>query len=154
MKLSTPYEQFVQSIIKPGHDILVQLTPVQASILHMAVGVSGEAGELLDAVKKHAVYQKPLDFDNVREEAGDILFYLTGLLNELGLTLNECIEANVEKLSKRYPERRYTNEAAIARADKEESMDRQVVLKDDDDLAGVKIESVCRIDDPDCESCQ
>ena len=154
MKLSTPYEQFVQSIIKPGHDILVQLTPVQASILHMAVGVSGEAGELLDAVKKHAVYQKPLDFDNVREEAGDILFYLTGLLNELGLTLNECIEANVEKLSKRYPERRYTNEAAIARADKDESMDRQVALKDDDDLDGVKIESVCRIDDPDCESCQ
>jgi NTP pyrophosphatase (non-canonical NTP hydrolase) len=154
MKLSTPYEQFVQSIIKPGHDILVQLTPVQASILHMAVGVSGEAGELLDAVKKHAVYQKPLDFDNVREEAGDILFYLTGLLNELGLTLNECIEANVEKLSKRYPERRYTNEAAIARADKEESMDRQVALKDDDDLANVQIESVCRIDDPDCESCQ
>jgi NTP pyrophosphatase (non-canonical NTP hydrolase) len=154
MKLTTPYEQFVQSIVKPGHDILVQLTPLQASILHMAVGVSGEAGELLDAVKKHAVYQKQLDFDNVREEAGDILFYLTGLLNELGLTLNECIEANVEKLSKRYPEKRYTNEAAIARADKLDVVEEPVVLNDDADLDGVKVERVCRIDDPECESCQ
>jgi len=154
MKLTTPYEQFVQSIVKPGHDILVQLTPLQASILHMAVGVSGEAGELLDAIKKHAVYQKQLDFDNVREEAGDILFYLTGLLNELGLTLNECIEANVEKLSKRYPEKRYTNEAAIARADKLDVVEEPVALKDDDDLADIKVERTCRIDDPECESCQ
>ena len=154
MKLTTPYEQFVQSIVKPGHDILVQLTPLQASVLHMAVGVSGEAGELLDAVKKHAVYQKQLDFDNVREEAGDILFYLTGLLNELGLTLNECIEANVEKLSKRYPEKRYTNEAAIARADKLDVVEEPVALKDDDDLADIKVERTCRIDDPECESCQ
>jgi len=154
MKLTTPYEQFVRSIVKPGHDILIQLTPLQASILHMAVGVSGEAGELLDAIKKHAVYQKQLDFDNVREEAGDILFYLTGLLNELGLTLNECIEANVEKLSKRYPEKRYTNEAAIARADKLGVVEEPVVLKDDDDLANIKVERTCRIEDPECESCQ
>jgi len=154
MKLTTPYEQFVRSIVKPGHDILLQLTPLQASILHMAVGVSGEAGELLDAIKKHAVYQKQLDFDNVREEAGDILFYLTGLLNELGLTLNECIEANVEKLSKRYPEKRYTNEAAIARADKLDVVEEPVALKDDDDLDGVKVERTCRIEDPECESCQ
>jgi len=154
MKLTTPYEQFVRSIVKPGHDILVQLTPLQASILHMAVGVSGEAGELLDAVKKHAIYQKQLDFDNVREEAGDILFYLTGLLNELGLTLNECIEANVEKLSKRYPQHQYTNEAAIARADKLDVIKEPVVLKDDDDLADIKVERICRIEDPECESCQ
>lgn len=154
MKLTTPYEQFVRSIVKPGNDILLQLTPLQASILHMAVGVSGEAGELLDAIKKHAVYQKQLDFDNVREEAGDILFYLTGLLNELGLTLNECIEANVEKLSKRYPEKRYTNEAAIARADKLDVVDEPVALKDDDDLADIKVERTCRIEDPECESCQ
>jgi NTP pyrophosphatase (non-canonical NTP hydrolase) len=154
MKLTTPYEQFVQSIVKPGHDILVQLTPLQASILHMAVGVSGEAGELLDSVKKHAVYQKQLDINNVIEEAGDILFYLTGLLNELGLTINDCMEANVAKLSKRYPQHQYSNAAAIARADKLDVVEEPVVLKDDDDLADIKVERTCRIDDPECESCQ
>jgi NTP pyrophosphatase (non-canonical NTP hydrolase) len=151
---STPYEQFVQSIVKPGHDILVQLTPLQASMMHMAVGISGEAGELLDAIKKHSIYQKPLDFDNVKEEAGDILFYLTGLLNDVGITLNECIEANREKLSKRYPNKCYSNADAIKRADKLDVIEESVVLKDDDDLENVKISRVCRIDDPDCESCQ
>lgn len=151
---TTPYEQFVQSIVKSGHDILVQLTPLQASMLHMAVGVSGEAGELLDAVKKHCVYQKSLDFENVKEEAGDILFYLTGLLNDMGITLNECIEANREKLSKRYPNKCYSNAAAIARADKIEVVEAIVELKDDDDLAGVKVERVCMIEYPECESCQ
>ena len=154
MKLTTPYEQFVRSIVKPGHDILLQLTPLQASILHMAVGVSGEAGELLDAIKKHAVYQKQLDINNVIEEAGDILFYLTGLLNELGLTINDCMEANVAKLSKRYPQHQYSNAAAIARADKLDVVDEPVALKDDDDLADIKVERTCRIDDPECESCQ
>lgn len=151
---TTPYEQFVQSIVKPGHDILVQLTPLQASMLHMAVGISGEAGELLDAIKKHAIYQKELDFANVKEEAGDILFYLTGLLNDVGITLNECIEANREKLSKRYPNKCYSNADAIKRADKLDVIEEPVVLKDDDDLADVQIERVCRIDDPECESCQ
>ena len=151
---STPYEQFVQSIVKSGHDILVQLTPLQASMMHMAVGISGEAGELLDAIKKHSIYQKPLDFDNVKEEAGDILFYLTGLLNDVGITLNECIEANREKLSKRYPNKCYSNADAIKRADKLDVIEEPVVLKDDDDLENVKIARVCGIDGPDCESCQ
>jgi NTP pyrophosphatase (non-canonical NTP hydrolase) len=151
---STPYEQFVQSIVKSGHDILVQLTPLQASMMHMAVGISGEAGELLDAIKKHSIYQKPLDFDNVKEEAGDILFYLTGLLNDVGITLNECIETNREKLSKRYPNKCYSNADAIKRADKLDVIETPVELKDDDDLADVKIERVCRIDDTECESCQ
>jgi len=151
---TTPYEQFVQAIVKPGHDILVQLTPLQASMMHMAVGISGEAGELLDAIKKHSIYQKPLDFENVKEEAGDILFYLTGLLNDVGITLNECIDANREKLSKRYPNKCYSNAAAIARADKAEVIKTPLELKDDDDLADVKVERICRIDDPECESCQ
>ena len=151
---STPYEQFVQSIVKSGHDILVQLTPLQASMMHMAVGISGEAGELLDAIKKHSIYQKPLDFDNVKEEAGDILFYLTGLLNDVGITLNECIEANREKLSKRYPNKCYSNADAIKRADKLDVIEEPFILKDDDDLADVKIERVCGIDEPECESCQ
>jgi NTP pyrophosphatase (non-canonical NTP hydrolase) len=151
---STPYEQFVQSIVKSGHDILVQLTPLQASMMHMAVGISGEAGELLDAIKKHSIYQKPLDFDNVKEEAGDILFYLTGLLNDVGITLNECIEANREKLSKRYPNKCYSNADAIKRADKLDVIEEPLVLKDDDDLENVKIARVCMIDDTECESCQ
>jgi NTP pyrophosphatase (non-canonical NTP hydrolase) len=155
MSNTTPYQQFVNSIVKPGAEIVRQLTPTQAHMLHMAVGISGEAGELLDAVKKHCVYQKQIDIDNIMEEAGDILFYLTGLLNELDLSLEDCINANREKLSRRYASGRYSNEQAIARADKVEEVKQEKTIPFiEDDFDDVKIEQACKLDDETCESCQ
>ena len=124
-------------------------------MLHMAVGVSGEAGELLDVVKKHCVYQKQIDIPHIIEEAGDILFYLTGLLNELDLSLEDCINANREKLSRRYASGRYSNEQAIARADKVEEVKQEKSIPDIEfDFEDVKIERVCKLDDEARESCQ
>jgi NTP pyrophosphatase (non-canonical NTP hydrolase) len=155
MSNTTPYQQFVNTIVKPGNEIIRQLTPQQAHLLHMAVGVSGEAGELLDAIKKHCVYQKPIDLNNVMEEAGDILFYLTGLLNELDMTLNECVNANMDKLSKRYPQGSYSNNAAIARADKlGEEYKPAPIANIESDFEDIKIEqSACNFGE-ECESCQ
>lgn len=155
MSNTTPYQQFVNSIVKPGDEIVRQLTPQQAHLLHMAVGVSGEAGELLDAVKKHCVYQKQIDIDNIKEEAGDILFYLTGLLNELDMSIEDCIIANREKLSKRYASGSYSNEAAIARADKAEEVKQEKTIPDiESDFEDVKIErAACNLGE-ECESCQ
>jgi NTP pyrophosphatase (non-canonical NTP hydrolase) len=155
MSNTTTYQQFVNSIVKPGDEIICQLTPQQAHLLHMAVGVSGEAGELLDAIKKHCVYQKQIDLNNVMEEAGDILFYLTGLLGELDMTIEECIEANMNKLSKRYPQGTYSNTAAIARADKlPDTLEVKQIPNIEDDFEDVKIKRVCNLDDETCESCQ
>lgn len=155
MSNTTPYQQFVNSIVKPGEKILTQLTPTQAHLLHMAVGVSGEAGELLDAIKKHCIYQKQINLENVIEEAGDIIFYLTGLLNELDVSLEDCINANKDKLSRRYASGSYSNEAAIARADKaEEVKEDKTIPFIEDDFDDVKIERVCKLDDETCESCQ
>lgn len=86
-------------------------------LVHAAVGVSGEAGELLDAVKKHWIYGKPLDVANLIEEVGDALFYLQALATEAGFTLDDAMRQNVIKLSKRYPQG-YTDQAAQDRADK------------------------------------
>jgi NTP pyrophosphatase (non-canonical NTP hydrolase) len=155
MSNTTTYQQFVNSIVKPGDEIICQLTPQKAHLLHMAVGVSGEAGELLDAIKKHCVYQKQIDLNNVMEEAGDILFYLTGLLSELDMTLEECIKANMDKLSKRYPQGTYSNSAAIARADKfPDTLEVKTIQNIEDDFEDVKIKRVCNLDDEACESCQ
>jgi NTP pyrophosphatase (non-canonical NTP hydrolase) len=86
-------------------------------LLHAAVGLAGEAGELLDAIKKTWVYGKPLDAENVREEAGDALFFILALCHVQGWSLDDVIAANVAKLRKRYPQG-YTDAAAAARADK------------------------------------
>lgn len=68
------YRDFVRSLAKPGNEIVSEITPIDAHRLHMAIGISGEAGELLDAIKKATIYRKPLDIANVREECGDLLF--------------------------------------------------------------------------------
>lgn len=94
------------------------MTPQTAHLLHMAVGISGEAGELLDAVKCNAIYLKPLDLTNVIEELGDLEFYLQGLRDAVGVTRDQTIEANREKLAKRYQDLTYSDAAANARADK------------------------------------
>lgn len=86
--------------------------------MHCAVGVAGEAGELLDAVKKFWVYGKPLDTENAIEELGDIEFYAQAMRDLLGVSRETVIARNVEKLTKRYPTT-YTDELAIARLDKE-----------------------------------
>jgi len=72
-------------------------------ILHAAMGLSTEAGEILDAMKKHIFYGKPIDLVNLKEEAGDIFWYLAVLCDELGITFGEAQETNIKKLRARFP---------------------------------------------------
>lgn len=119
---SDAYSKFVQSRTKPGYDIGKHLAsnPDLAHLLHMAVGVAGEAGELLDAVKKAAVYNKPLDITNVIEELGDLEFYMQGIRTTLRVTRLNVLQQNVAKLEKRYKQA-YSDYEAQTRADKESS---------------------------------
>jgi NTP pyrophosphatase (non-canonical NTP hydrolase) len=112
------FEHMVAALAKDGQAILNELTPDKAHALHMAVGVSGEAGELLDAVKKSVIYNKPLDRENVVEELGDLEFYMQGLRQGYGITREETITANILKLGKRYSSGTYSNQQAQERADK------------------------------------
>lgn len=88
------------------------------SLLHAGVGISGEAGELLDALKKSWIYNKPLDRDNLREELGDLLFYIQAMANLLYIDFDTLIYLNREKLEKRYPSGSYSDFHAQERLDK------------------------------------
>ena len=112
------YAAMVAVLAKPGEDILDTLSPERVHLLHMAVGVAGEAGELLDAIKKHCFYNKPLDLNNVVEELGDLEFYMEGLRQGLSLLRQEILEYNMVKLSERYNGLRYSDQAAWERKDK------------------------------------
>lgn len=87
------------------------------NLIHAALGLGGEAGEFVDAVKKAAIYKKELDRENLLEEMGDILWYLALASHTLGVDLGQIAKDNVEKLSKRYPEK-YTDQLAVTRLDK------------------------------------
>lgn len=112
------HPEMVRSLIKPGAEIAAGMTASEAHLLHMIAGISGESGELLDAIKKHVIYKKPLDRANVIEELGDLEFYMEGLRQGLNITREETIAGNIAKLSVRYAGLKYTDAAAHARADK------------------------------------
>jgi len=101
-------------------ELAESLTPLQIRQLHAALGVVGEAGELSEMVKKHVYYGKPISKVDIIKEAGDVLFYLNVMLDSIGASFSEAMEANIDKLSRRYPSG-YSNEAAIARVDVKES---------------------------------
>lgn len=106
------YEEFVCNLVK-------ELGALQNNIAHMALGIAGETGEIVDAIKKNVIYDKPLDVENVIEELGDLEFYMAGLRQLLGISRWDTLQANIFKLQKRYATG-YSDEAAIARADKQE----------------------------------
>lgn len=121
--MSTLYDnhaEMVESLVKPGYSVLMDLTPIDCHNIHMLMGMSGEMGELMDAIKKSIMYQKPLDLAHVIEEMGDIEFYFEGLRQGLGISRSEVLEQNVSKLSKRYESGSFTNEQAQERADKQQ----------------------------------
>lgn len=112
------FAEMVNRLAKSGEDIMAQLTPWKAHLDHMAKGVSGEAGEVVDAIKRHTVYNKELDVENVKEELGDLLFFMQGIMREFGWTFEDLMAANMLKLSKRYSSGNYSDEQAQNRADK------------------------------------
>lgn len=94
------------------------MTDEKAHLLHMAVGFAGEATEMLRAVLDH-VLGADLDLDNVVEEGGDAAFYLQGILNQVDIGMNTVLRHNKFKLlGGRYASGKYSDEQAIARADK------------------------------------
>jgi len=112
------HQLLVKHLAKPGDEIVAEMTPEKAHLLHMVLGAAGEIGELVDTLKKHVIYNQTLDMSNIIEELGDLEFYLEGLRQGLGLQRETTITLNISKLTKRYPTGTYRNEDAKTRADK------------------------------------
>lgn len=123
MKSEQEYSDMVRVLAKNGDAIVEDLSGSKAHLLHMVVGIAGESGELLDAIKKYVIYNKELDRENVIEELGDLEFYMQGLRDELQITREETLRHNMNKLSIRYGEK-YSDVAAQVREDKIEPESR------------------------------
>lgn len=80
-------------------------------ILHASIGLSTESAELVDALKKHLMYGKPLDIVNLKEEAADCMWYLALLADAVGFTFEEVMETNIAKLKARYGDKFSENSA-------------------------------------------
>lgn len=79
-----------------------QLEP-RERLLNLTLGLAGEVGEFVDHVKKVLYHGHELKKDDLREELGDVQWYLSMLADEIQLALSEVARANIAKLSRRYP---------------------------------------------------
>ena len=104
-------EQYSHLAIRTLND----LESSEANLAHMALGITGEAGEVAGIIKKHYAYGKPLDKLHLIEEVGDIMFYLNGLLAELDVEWSEVLGVNIKKLEARYPDLKFNADHAINR---------------------------------------
>lgn len=70
------------------------------------LGLAGEAGEVANIVKKiqrdHDGVVTPEIRGKLKDELGDVLWYISACADELGITLTEIAEFNVQKLAKRH----------------------------------------------------
>lgn len=89
MTISHP--DMVATLAKSGELIAAELTPENAHLLHMTIGIVGEAGELLDAFDQAFSFDLDLDNENIVEELGDSEFYIEGFRQGLGVTRDEVL---------------------------------------------------------------
>ena len=73
-------------------------------LLNGVMGLNGEAGECIDAVKKWMFQGHGLDKEKLVKELGDVCWYLAISAEALGVSLEEVMQKNIDKLWERYPE--------------------------------------------------
>ena len=98
---SKEFTEFIDRLIKLNQEDF----PTER-LLTAAVGMSAEAGEFTEIVKKIIFQGKPVNDENLfhlKRELGDIMWYVAQACMGLNVSLDEVIEMNVHKLMARYP---------------------------------------------------
>ena len=115
---SDKYIEFVRQTTSPASSdfaqLLARMTELEASddadvprLLTAALGMTAEAGEFTEVVKKIILQGKPYTEENVfhmKRELGDICWYIAQACMALDTNFRDIMEMNYEKLSARYPE--------------------------------------------------
>ena len=73
-------------------------------LINSVMGLCGESGEAIDIVKKWLAQGHALDKEHLAKELGDIAWYLAEAATALDLSLGDILQANLDKLEKRYPD--------------------------------------------------
>lgn len=74
------------------------------TLINGVLGLTGEAGEVSDLVKKGIFHEKGLDMEHLKKEIGDVCWYIALICKACNFNLDSVLEANVEKLKNRYPD--------------------------------------------------
>ena len=73
-------------------------------LINGVMGLCGESGEAIDIVKKWFAQGHELDREELIKELGDVAWYLAEIAHALGVSLEEVLQRNIDKLKERYPD--------------------------------------------------
>jgi len=90
--------------------------PERDQIANASLGLTGEAGEVADIIKKVLYHGHELNRSKLTDELGDLLWYVAAVASLHGLYLDDIAERNIGKLLVRFPNG-FTKEDSIARVD-------------------------------------
>jgi NTP pyrophosphatase (non-canonical NTP hydrolase) len=85
-------------------------------LTNAALGLAGESGEINDLIKKWIFHGHTLDTEKLKMELGDLLWYVGQAVYALDLDMSTIMQANIDKLLKRYPDK-FSHERSINRED-------------------------------------
>lgn len=75
--------------------------PKEIERAYLSLGLSGEAGEIANKMKKVFRDGREISAEDMKSELGDVLWYVAGLAGAYGLSLSDVAESNIEKLQSR-----------------------------------------------------
>lgn len=78
--------------------------PECKNLSNVGLGLTGEAGEVADLIKKHLHHGHELNREHLAKELGDVAWYLAVGAHIIGYKLEDILQMNVNKLRARYPE--------------------------------------------------
>jgi len=84
-------------------------------LLHASLGIGGEAGEVLDHVKKVMFNGRMLNVDHLVAEIGDTMWYMNLMLHALNVSWSTALDRNIAKLETRYPDLKYDADRSLNR---------------------------------------
>lgn len=85
------------------------------NIVHAALGIGGESGEIIDYIKKAAFNYRGVQDKLIIAEIGDLMWYLNLLVVSLGTTWDVVLQRNILKLEARYPDLKFDAERSLNR---------------------------------------
>lgn len=101
------YQEKSRRTVRKGLSVLDKLTDG-------ALGLSGESGEVADIIKKYRYQGHELNLAELKNELGDVLWYVSLVSDAINVPMEEIMKSNIEKLAKRY-KKEFTEKESIYR---------------------------------------
>ena len=122
MAVIKEHSEMVQQLKSKDYDSINYRMVNNSDIIDLQHSIDGmvtEVGEIADQLKRYKYYGTDIDYTNLKEEFGDLMYYVMLGIQASGLSFEEVLQTNINKLSSRYGDK-FSEDKAVNRDTKKE----------------------------------